>query len=203
MPLNYCYRRSQNRPRQVCPFAVPMVTTTTPPVPSPLEHVPASNRLLPPFDPEKKAKSHANPLLFLQNTLPFQCFSQTPHHAHVVPEIPSPATRSSCLSMPRPFPAGFAVFRPFRRRVAAWDVAVSMAFAAPAWFPPDANVAEPRFRQSPRLQPPMAVSLTRENRPKGERPKSAHQPWSKMGCPHQMVGNRTPPTRTESLRRRL
>lgn len=75
--------------------------------------------------------------------------------------------------MPRPFPAGFAVFRPFRRRVVAWDVDVSMAFAAPAWFPPDANVAEPRFRQSPRLQPPMAVSLTRENRPKGERPKSA------------------------------
>lgn len=81
MPLNYCYRWSQNRPRQVCPFAVPMVTTTTPPVPSPLEHVPASNRLFPPFDPEKKAKK--------QKAMPTRsCFSKTPFPSNVSPKHP-------------------------------------------------------------------------------------------------------------------
>lgn len=110
--------------------------------------------------------------MFLPNT----------RHAHVVSKILSRTTRPSRLSMPRPFSAGFAVFRAFCRCVAAWDIAVSMAFAAPARFPPDANVAGPRSRQSPFSNSSMPpVSLTRENRPKNKFPKSAHQPWSKMG----------------------
>lgn len=187
MPLN-CYRWSQNRPRQVCPSGS-----------FPSRTCPGKQPAPSPFDPEKKAKKPCQPALLFSKT-PFQCFPQTPRHAHVVPGIPSRTTHPSRLSMPRPFPAGFAVFRSFCRSVAAWDIAVSMAFATPARFSPDANVAGPTSRQSPISKPPMAVSLTRENRPRDESPKSAHQSWSKMGCPHQTAGNRTPPTRSEPLR---